>query len=167
MTPQKSEFWQFLRPLRPKCIYNRFCSIKSKAKSTRGSAMDAKRSGCYLIWGQTSTNWNNDRFWQALLIGNDLTWSRWCCLARASELLPLHHTIRGGRPSAYYLYIFGMTSKTPPKASNILATPIENVEDSRAQRLQRQQSRFRDRGGRVSSPWQKFYFKKDTKTCIF
>jgi len=62
------------------------------------------------------------------------------------------HTIRGGRPSAYYLYIFGMTSKSPPKASNILATPIENVEDSRAQRLQRQQSRFRDRGGRVSSP---------------
>ena len=27
--------------------------------------MDAKRSGRYLIWGQTSTN--NDRFWQALL----------------------------------------------------------------------------------------------------
>jgi len=31
--------------------------------------MDAKRSGCYLIWGQTSTN--NDRFWQALLNPNN------------------------------------------------------------------------------------------------
>ncbi|KAF9553861.1 hypothetical protein CPC08DRAFT_214765 [Agrocybe pediades] len=39
-----------------------------------------------------------------------------------------------------------MTSKEPPKPAAILATPI-NVEESRAQRLQRQQSRFRDRGG--------------------
>ncbi|KAF8804409.1 hypothetical protein BYT27DRAFT_7193850 [Phlegmacium glaucopus] len=34
----------------------------------------------------------------------------------------------------------------PPKPAIILATPI-NVEESRAQRLQRQQARFRDRGG--------------------
>lgn len=40
-----------------------------------------------------------------------------------------------------------MAAKSPFKASKILATPIENLEESRAQRLQRQQSRFRDRGG--------------------
>ena len=34
----------------------------------------------------------------------------------------------------------------PPKPAIVLATPI-NVEESRAQRLQRQQARFRDRGG--------------------
>ncbi|PPQ90276.1 hypothetical protein CVT25_013101 [Psilocybe cyanescens] len=39
-----------------------------------------------------------------------------------------------------------MSGQGPPKTAVILATPI-NVEESRAQRLQRQQSRFRDRGG--------------------
>ncbi|KDR78397.1 hypothetical protein GALMADRAFT_245561 [Galerina marginata CBS 339.88] len=39
-----------------------------------------------------------------------------------------------------------MNSREPPKPAVILATPV-NVEESRAQRLQRQQARFRDRGG--------------------
>ncbi|KAF8901067.1 hypothetical protein CPB84DRAFT_1847040 [Gymnopilus junonius] len=39
-----------------------------------------------------------------------------------------------------------MINKEPPKPSLILATPV-NVEESRAKRHQRQQSRFRDRGG--------------------
>ena len=43
--------------------------------------------------------------------------------------------------------VTGMAVKLPPTATAILATPIDNVEESRAQRLQRQQSRFRDRGG--------------------
>ena len=41
-----------------------------------------------------------------------------------------------------------MNATAPPKPAVILATPI-NVEESRAQRLQRQQARFRDRGGQV------------------
>ena len=41
-----------------------------------------------------------------------------------------------------------MNATAPPKPA-ILATPI-NVEESRAQRLQRQQARFRDRGGQVT-----------------
>ncbi|KAF9054185.1 hypothetical protein BJ165DRAFT_690772 [Panaeolus papilionaceus] len=40
-----------------------------------------------------------------------------------------------------------MATPGPTKTAVILATPIENVEESRAQRLQRQQARFRDRGG--------------------
>ncbi|PPQ70632.1 hypothetical protein CVT26_010060, partial [Gymnopilus dilepis] len=39
-----------------------------------------------------------------------------------------------------------MVTKEPPKPALILATPI-NVEESRAKRHERQQSRFRDRGG--------------------
>ncbi|KAF8966902.1 hypothetical protein BDZ97DRAFT_586758 [Flammula alnicola] len=39
-----------------------------------------------------------------------------------------------------------MNTKEPPRPKTILATPI-NVEESRAQRLQRSQARFRDRGG--------------------
>ena len=41
-----------------------------------------------------------------------------------------------------------MNATAPPKPAVILAAPI-NVEESRAQRLQRQQARFRDRGGQV------------------
>ena len=71
MTPQKSEFWQFLWPLQPKCIYNSLCPINSKEKSMRGSSRDNKRSGRYLIWRQTYAN--KDRFWQALY-GHWITW---------------------------------------------------------------------------------------------
>ncbi|CAA7262083.1 unnamed protein product [Cyclocybe aegerita] len=39
-----------------------------------------------------------------------------------------------------------MNIREPPKPAAILATPL-NVEESRAQRLQRSQARFRDRGG--------------------
>ena len=41
-----------------------------------------------------------------------------------------------------------MNVTAPSKPAVILAAPI-NVEESRAQRLQRQQARFRDRGGQV------------------
>ena len=41
-----------------------------------------------------------------------------------------------------------MDATAPSKPPVTLAAPI-NVEESRAQRLQRQQARFRDRGGQV------------------
>jgi hypothetical protein len=44
------------------------------------------------------------------------------------------------------LYQAMNTVKEPPKPGVILATPL-NVEESRAQRQQRSQARFRDRGG--------------------
>ena len=46
------------------------------------------------------------------------------------------------------LLAHSMNVTAPPKPAVILAAPI-NVEESRAQRLQRQQARFRDRGGHV------------------
>ena len=50
----------------------------------------------------------------------------------------------------YYCHFMNVTA--PSKPAVILAAPI-NVEESRAQRLQRQQARFRDRGGQVILVW--------------
>jgi len=47
------------------------------------------------------------------------------------------------------LLVHFMNATAPPKPAVVPAAPITNVEESRAQRLQRQQARFRDRGGQV------------------